>query len=200
MVRLKPQHIFWLKTIIHLSALIPLVWTFWLAISGTIGGDPVKAVIHFTGIGAFNLLLISLLVSPVAKKFRQALLVKVRRVLGLYSFVYGLIHLLSYLAFDLQFAWGLLARELIERTYITIGFSSLIILLALTLTSTQWSQRKLGRTWQKLHNWVYLAGILASVHFLWSVKSDIIEPIIYITITCILLYLRKEKFIPKKRS
>lgn len=194
MYRISPRQVTLLKLIIHISSLLPLIWTFWLAVNDQIGGDPVKAVIHFTGIGALNLLLISLVVTPLTKRFRQANLIKVRRVIGLYSFTYAFVHLLSYLAFDLQFAWVLLIQEIIERTYITVGFVAVLILLALTLTSTQWSQRKLGKQWQQLHNWVYVALALSCIHFIWSVKSDITEPSIYIIMATVLLYLRKDKF------
>ncbi|MFT4995270.1 MAG: sulfoxide reductase heme-binding subunit YedZ, partial [Paraglaciecola sp.] len=90
--RLQPTHIIWLKVFIHLSAVIPLFYTYFQAFSDQLGGDPVEAVLHFTGISAFNLLLLSLLVSPIAKKFKQGLLINVRRLLGLYAFFYALVH------------------------------------------------------------------------------------------------------------
>jgi methionine sulfoxide reductase heme-binding subunit len=164
-----------------------------LATQDQLGADPVKAIIHFTGISAFNLLLLSLLVSPLAKLLKQGLLVRVRRLLGLYAFFYALLHFSSYLLFELQLEWGTLLTEIAKRPYMTVGFSALLILAALAATSTQKIQRKMGSSWQKLHNWIYLAGLLVALHFIWSVKSDLIEPLIYWIMLLFLLYFRKDK-------
>ncbi|WP_158968832.1 protein-methionine-sulfoxide reductase heme-binding subunit MsrQ [Paraglaciecola sp. L3A3] len=195
MIKLKPIHIICLKLVIHCLALLPILLTYYQAINDKLGADPVEAILHFTGIGAFNLLLLSLLVSPMAKFTRQALLIRIRRLLGLYAFLYALCHFVSYIVFELQFEWSLLLSEIIKRPYITVGFLAFLILSVLTLTSTQFMQRKMGRKWQQLHNWVYLAGLLVALHFIWSVKSDMIEPLIYWTILLILLNLRRKKLL-----
>jgi methionine sulfoxide reductase heme-binding subunit len=191
--RLKPVHITILKVLIHFWALAELVFKVVLATQDQLGADPVKAIIHFTGISAFNLLLLSLLVSPLAKLLKQGLLVRVRRLLGLYAFFYALLHFSSYLLFELQLEWGTLLTEIAKRPYMTVGFSALLILAALAATSTQKIQRKMGSSWQKLHNWIYLAGLLVALHFIWSVKSDLIEPLIYWIMLLFLLYFRKDK-------
>lgn len=183
-----------LKIAIHLLSFLPLLALYVLAFSDQLGADPVKEVIHFTGIGAFNLLLISLVLTPLAKKYRQGYLLQTRRLLGLYSFTYALFHLLSFLAFEVQFDFILFLDEIIERPYITVGMAALLILFALALTSVNTLKRKMGKRWQKLHNWVYVASLLIALHFLWSVKSEIIEPGIYIVITVFLLSLRRDKF------
>ncbi|KXI29022.1 protein-methionine-sulfoxide reductase heme-binding subunit MsrQ [Paraglaciecola hydrolytica] len=191
--RLNHKYIIALKVVIHLAAFIPLLYTFYLASIDQLSADPVKALLHFTGISAFNLLLLSLLVSPLAKQLRQALLINVRRLLGLYAFAYALCHFLVYIFFELQLNWTLLLSEIIKRPYITVGFAALLILTALALTSTKTIQRKLKTKWQKLHNWVYLAVLLVALHFIWSVKSDITEPLIYWAMSLILLSQRKDK-------
>lgn len=191
--RMKPIHVIGLKLIIHLGSLIPLMATFYNGIYDELGGDPVEAILHFTGIGAFNLLLLSLLVSPAAKYFRQGLLIQVRRLLGLYAFTYALFHLLSFIVFELQFEWGLVLSEIIDRPYITVGFLAFLILFSLTATSTKAVQRKMKRNWQNLHNWVYLAILLIALHYIWSVKSDLVQPLIYWLLTIFLLYQRKDK-------
>jgi sulfoxide reductase heme-binding subunit YedZ len=190
---MKPIHVIGLKLIIHLGSLIPLMATFYNGIYDELGGDPVEAILHFTGIGAFNLLLLSLLVSPAAKYFRQGLLIQVRRLLGLYAFTYALFHLLSFIVFELQFEWGLVLSEIIDRPYITVGFLAFLILFSLTATSTKAVQRKMKRNWQNLHNWVYLAILLIALHYIWSVKSDLVQPLIYWLLTIFLLYQRKDK-------
>ena len=158
-----------------------------------LGADPVQAILHFTGTGAFNLLLLSLLVSPVAKWLKQGQLINVRRVLGVYAFTYALCHFLSYLIFDLQLEWALAIAEIIKRPYITVGFIGLIILMVLTITSPQLVRKKMRNRWQQTHNWVYAAVLCVALHFLWSVKSGLAEPLIYLVITLILLSTRYKK-------
>ena len=182
-----------LKITIHLMSLLPLLALYVLAFDDQLGADPVKEVIHFTGMGAFNLLLISLLITPIAKKYRQGYLLQTRRLLGLYSFTYALCHLLSFLAFEVQFDLELFLNEIIDRPYITVGMAALIILFSLAITSLASLKRKMGKNWQKLHNWVYLALLLIALHFFWSVKSDIVEPAIYFIIAILLLSQRKDK-------
>lgn len=193
MFRLNKSQILLLKVVIHCAAFLPLANLYYQAFTDKLGADPLQEILHFTGIGAFNLLLLSLLVSPVAKKLKQGLLINTRRPLGLYAFTYALFHFLSYIAFDLQFEWRLLLTEIFKRPYISVGFLSLIILTVLALTSTKAIQRKMGRTWQKIHNWVYLALITVSLHYFWSVKSALLQPIMYICFALILLFLRRKK-------
>ena len=182
-----------LKITIHLMSFLPLLALYVLAFDDQLGADPVKEVIHFTGMGAFNLLLISLLITPIAKKYRQGYLLQTRRLLGLYSFTYALCHLLSFLAFEVQFDLELFFNEIIDRPYITVGMAALVILFSLAITSLTSLKRKMGRNWQKLHYWVYLALLLIALHFFWSVKSDIVEPGIYFIIAILLLSQRKDK-------
>lgn len=182
-----------LKITIHLMSFLPLCALYFLAFDDQLGADPVKEVIHFTGIGAFNLLLISLVLTPVAKKFRQGYLLQTRRLVGLYSFTYAIFHLLNFFVFELQFDLTLFFDEIIERPYITVGMAALIILSSLAVTSITALRRKMGKKWQKLHNWVYVAVLLIALHFFWSVKSDIVEPMIYVFIVLFLLNLRREK-------
>lgn len=181
-----------LKTIIHISALGLLVYQYYLAITDQFG-DPVEAIIHFTGIGAFNLLLITLLISPVTKRFKQPWLMKSRRLLGLYTFTYALCHIVNFWAFEIQFEFSLFISELIKRPYITFGLAAFVVLFLLAITSLSKIQRAMGRKWQTLHNLIYLALLLIAIHFYWSVKSELIEPSIYIVIALFLLYLRKGK-------
>jgi sulfoxide reductase heme-binding subunit YedZ len=131
--------------------------------------------------------------TPIAKKYRQGYLLQTRRLLGLYSFTYALFHLLSFLAFEVQFDLMLFFSEIIDRPYITVGMAALIILFALSVTSITSLRRKMGKKWQKLHNWVYGAILLIALHFFWSVKSDIVEPMIYVFMALFLLNLRRAK-------
>ncbi|WP_088329991.1 protein-methionine-sulfoxide reductase heme-binding subunit MsrQ [Lacimicrobium sp. SS2-24] len=193
--RILPWHVVLAKTLIHLICLSWALLVYYQATTDQLGGDPVEAVLHFTGIGAFNLLLISLCISPLAKLFRQAQFMSFRRLLGLYAFFYGFLHLGSFLLFELQLEWRLLLSEIIERPYITVGMAAWLILLAMTITSTKALQRKMGSHWQTLHNGIYLAAPLVALHYIWSVKSNILEPSLYILFVAVLLSLRKDKLL-----
>ena len=97
--------------------------------------------------------------------------------------------------FELQLQWAVIFSEIIKRPYISVGFIALFILTLLTVTSTKSIQRRLGRTWQKIHNWVYLAGLLSALHYMWSVKSVSIQPIVYVLILLVLLGIRQSKLL-----
>ncbi|MGF1690729.1 protein-methionine-sulfoxide reductase heme-binding subunit MsrQ [Photobacterium kagoshimensis] len=193
-MRLIPNHIFYLKVAIHTVSLSFVGLLVGLVITEELGADPVQGLSHFTGKAALNTLIITMLISPVAKYFKQAALIKVRRVIGLYSFFWAGLHLLSYITLDLGFDWGLIGSEIISRPYLAIGAISWVILFLLTLTSNQYLQRQLGKHWQTLHNTVYLALVLSPIHYYWSVKSGITEPAIYIGISLLLLAFRWKTF------
>lgn len=190
-----------LKSLIHGLSLYYAIQLFYLGIIDQLGADPVKAVIHSTGISGLNLLLLTLLVSPLARHLQIPWLMRVRRLLGIYAFVYALLHLFSYAAFDLQFDLALLASEIVQRPYISLGMIALMLLIPLAITSLHYFQRKLGSRWQTLHNAIYLVTPLVVIHYYWSVKSDTLQPIIYGVILCLLLIWRWKKlyrYISKK--
>jgi len=178
---------------IHLAALLPLLSMYYQAIFDQLGADPVQYVIHFTGIGALNLLLITLAVSPIAKYLRLGFVLQVRRLLGLYAFCYAFFHLLNFLAFDLQFAWGLFIAEVFERPYISVGMVAFLLLTALAITSHNGLRKKMAKSWQTLHNFNYVIVILVSIHFYWSVKSEILLPLFYGVLCIGLLLFRYPK-------
>ncbi|MDU1086479.1 MAG: protein-methionine-sulfoxide reductase heme-binding subunit MsrQ, partial [Leclercia adecarboxylata] len=179
----------------HLAGLLPFIWLFWAINHGGLSADPAKDIQHFTGRTALKFLLATLLVSPLARYAKQPLLIRTRRLLGLWCFAWATLHLTSYAFLELGINnLALLGRELVTRPYLTLGIISWIILLALTLTSTQYAQRKLGRRWQLLHNFVYLVAILAPIHYLWSVKILSPQPIIYAVLAGVLLAWRYKKF------
>lgn len=183
-----------LKTVIHLISLWLLISFYYQAINDTLGADPVEEILHFTGIGALNLLLLGLAVTPMVKAFKIPWLMQSRRLIGLYAFTYAFCHVMSFWAFEIQFDVVLFVDEIIERPYITVGMSAFIILIPLAITSWSHIKKRMGKNWQRLHNWVYLAIALAAIHFYWSVKSDITEPAIYLLIFGILMYVRRRKW------
>lgn len=194
-MRLTATQVTWLKVFLHLAAFLPFVWLFWAVSQGQLSADPVKDIQHFTGRMALKLLLATLLVSPLARYAKQPLLIRTRRLLGLWCFVWASIHLTSYSVLELGIRnLSLLGQEIVTRPYLLLGFACWLILLALAVTSTQAMQRKLGRRWQLLHNFVYLVAILAPIHFLWSVKIISPQPVIYAAIAIVLLACRYKKF------
>ena len=194
-MRLTAKQITWLKVLLHLAGLLPFIWLFWAASQGLFSADPAKDIQHFTGRMALKFLLATLLVSPLARYAKQPLLIRTRRLLGLWCFAWATLHLTSYALLELGINnLTLLGRELVTRPYLTLGIVSWVILLALALTSTQYAQRKLGRRWQLLHNFVYLVAILAPIHYLWSVKILSPQPILYALAAAALLAWRYKKF------
>jgi len=194
-VRLNAKQIIWLKVALHLAAFLPFVWLFWTASQGYFSADPAKDIQHFTGRMALKLLLATLLVAPLARYAKQPLLIRTRRLLGLWCFAWASLHLTSYALLELGINnVALLGQELVSRPYLTLGIVSWVILLALAVTSPQIMQRKLGRRWQTLHNFVYLVAILAPIHYMWSVKTLSPQPLIYAALAAGLLALRYKKF------
>jgi len=184
---------FMLKIIIHIGAFLPLANLYFLAFGDYLGTDPVEAVIHFTGIGALNLLLITLCVTPLAKLLKQGYLLQSRRLLGLYAYTYASFHFFNFLAFEMQFDFSLFISEVVKRPYITIGMIAFMLLTALALTSVNRLKRKMGKSWQTLHNFNYLIVLLVIIHFYWSVKAELISPLIYFVLLFILLLFRYHK-------
>ncbi|KMV72845.1 protein-methionine-sulfoxide reductase heme-binding subunit MsrQ [Erwinia aphidicola] len=193
-MRLSVKQITGLKVVLHLAGFLPLLWLLLSIDQGWFSADPAKDIQHFTGRMALKFLLGSLLITPLARYGKQPLLIRVRRLLGLWCFAWATLHLVSYSLLELGISnLGLLGSELVSRPYLTLGIISWLILLALALTSFQKAQRKLGKRWQLLHNGVYLVAILAPIHYLWSVKVYSPQPWIYALIAAILLAWRYKK-------
>ncbi|PWC13075.1 protein-methionine-sulfoxide reductase heme-binding subunit MsrQ [Brenneria roseae subsp. americana] len=194
-MRLTLQQIKWLKVIIHIAAALPLLWLILAVDQSWLSADPAKDIQHFTGRMALKLLIATLLVTPLARYAKQPLLIRCRRMIGLWCFTWATLHLISYSVLELGLNHlALLGAELISRPYLTIGIISWLILLALALTSPRVMMRKLGSRWQKLHNFVYLVAILAPIHYLWSVKTLSPQPILYSLAVLALLLFRYKKF------
>ena len=194
-MRLNLKQITWLKALIHLAAFLPLIWLVYAVQQGYFSADPAKDIQHFTGRMALKLLLAGLLVTPVARYGRQPLLIRCRRLIGLWCFAWVTLHLLSYAILELGIDnFRLLGSELISRPYLTLGIISWLILLALAVTSTQRAQRRLKNRWQTLHNLIYVVPILAPIHYIWSVKILSPLPLMYALAAAVLLALRYKKF------
>ena len=178
------------KPLVFTACLLPLAWLAcgafgWFGLS--LGADPVKELEHECGKTALNLLLLTLAVTPVRELTGQPQLLRLRRMLGLFAFFYVVLHFTIYLVLDLELNFRTLGADIAKRPYITIGFTALLLLIPLAVTSTNGMMRRLGRRWQPLHRLVYVVAVLGVWHFYWQVKRDIREPLLYAGILATLL-------------
>jgi sulfoxide reductase heme-binding subunit YedZ len=190
---MKPGAVRFLKVLLFLVCLVPLIKLALEAfgVSGlALGANPVEELIHRLGKWGLNFLLITLAITPLRRLTGKAWLIRFRRMLGLFAFFYVLLHFLTYAGLDQSFKLGLILEDIAERPYITIGFSALVLLLPLAITSTNSMMKKLGRRWKKLHQLVYVIAILGVWHFYWQVKLDTLEALIYALILAALLGFR----------
>ncbi|MBX3725193.1 MAG: sulfoxide reductase heme-binding subunit YedZ [Xanthomonadales bacterium] len=178
------------RSAVFLACLSPMLWMALQVARGDLGPDPVARLTHETGIWALRLLLLSLAMTPLRRLTGSPWPLRLRRMIGLFAFAYALLHLLVYVALDLQAYWPQLLEDLVKRPFITVGAAALVLLVPLALTSTRAMQRRLGRRWRPLHRLVYPAVLLACLHFLWLVKADWREPAIHLGIALLLLALR----------
>jgi methionine sulfoxide reductase heme-binding subunit len=181
------------KPLVFAAALAPLAWLMcgmlgWFGAS--LGADPVKKLEHECGKTALQLLLLTLSVTPLRNLLGLPQLLRLRRMLGLFAFFYVVLHFTVYLVLDLELNFATLGADIVKRPYITIGFTGLLLLIPLAVTSTNAMQRRLGRRWQTLHRLVYVVAVLGVWHFYWQVKRDIREPLVYAGILAVLLVYR----------
>lgn len=183
---------FVLKPLVFAACLAPLGFIA-LRIAGigpSLGPNPVEVLQDEFGEWALRLLLATLAVTPLRLALGKPWPLRFRRMLGLFAFTYATLHFLNYLVLDQEFDWPVIVEDILDRPFITVGFSALLILLPLAVTSTQGWQRRLGARWGRLHRLVYLAAILVCWHFWWQVKKDVTEPAIYAGILAVLLGIR----------
>lgn len=179
----------WLQILTHVAALLPLALLLWDYWRGRFVIDPVQEITTRTGKTALILLIMSLACTPINIMFGFKQVMRVRRALGLYAFMYASLHFLTFVGLDYGFDFDLIAQDILDQRYVLVGFAAGLLLLPLAITSTQGWQKRLGKNWKRLHQLVYLAGILAIVHFTWLVK-DIREPLRYGAVVALLLIAR----------
>ncbi|MFT5113665.1 MAG: sulfoxide reductase heme-binding subunit YedZ [Parasphingorhabdus sp.] len=190
------------KSILFVILCLPAAFLLYDIFTNRLGLEPVEELTHRTGEWGLKLLIITLAVTPVQRLMGWSKLVRFRRMLGVFSFVYMLAHFSIYLVLDQFFYWPGIIQDIVERPYITVGFTCLILCLPLALTSTNGMMRRIGgKNWKRLHRLIYPAAIAAVLHFFWLVKADLTEPLIYALIVCVLLGFRlKNRPIRMKRA
>ncbi|MCA1908703.1 MAG: sulfoxide reductase heme-binding subunit YedZ [Magnetospirillum sp.] len=186
----------WLKPLVFAASLLPLVWLGWQAAYGSLGVNPVETLNRTLGDWALRFLLLAVAVTPLRQWTGWAPLARLRRMMGLFAFFYVSLHLASYVGVDLFFDWAALWKDVVKRTYITLGMGCFLLLLPLALTSTDGMIRRLGgKAWRKLHRLVFPAAILGVAHFWMMVKADLREPVVYALVLAVLLGWRLRAFL-----
>lgn len=173
---------------VYIVYLLPVPWLLYLALTGGLGREPIKALEHELGEIALQLLVIGLAVTPLRQHIGLNL-IKFRRAIGLLAFTYVVLHLSVWLFLDVQI-WSQIWADILKRPYITIGMAAFALMIPLAVTSNNWSVRKLGPAWRKLHKLTYVAGILGAIHYVWLAKGFQIEPLAYLVVILGLLSLR----------
>jgi methionine sulfoxide reductase heme-binding subunit len=180
----------YVKPLIFVLCLIPLALGIWDGFSDQLGANPIEEITHRTGDWTLRLLLITLAVTPARRLLGWLWPLRVRRMLGLYSFFYACLHFLTYFVLDQFFAWDEILKDILKRPYITIGFTAFVLLIPLAITSTNVMMRRLGKRWKQLHQLVYVIAVLGVLHYLWLVKADYLLPMIHAIILLALLMAR----------
>ncbi|HFD79828.1 MAG TPA: sulfoxide reductase heme-binding subunit YedZ [Gammaproteobacteria bacterium] len=180
----------WLKPLVFTLCLLPLVVLGWQGYADRLGANPIETITRSLGDWALRLLLLTLMMTPLRRRFGWRWPPALRRMLGLFAFFYALLHLVTYLWLDQFFDWGEIWLDILERPFITVGMLAFVLLLPLVLTSNRYMMRRLGRNWKKLHRLAYVVPALAVLHFWWLVKADVSQPLFYGLILLLLLAFR----------
>jgi methionine sulfoxide reductase heme-binding subunit len=165
-----------IKSAVFALCLVPFAHLVWGVAYNALGANPVEAVTHSTGWWTLFLLCATLAVTPLRRATGANWLLKLRRMLGLYAFFYAALHFTTYVWLDQWFDLAAMAKDVLKRPYITVGFTAFLLLIPLAATSTDAMQRRLGRNWQRVHRFIYLIAVFGVLHFWWLVKRDVTEP------------------------
>ena len=189
------------KPVVWRVCLAPLAQLVWLTATNDLGANPQEFMNRFLGDWAIRLLLVALAVTPLRMLTDWNVVLRFRRLLGLFAFFYIYLHLASYVALDQVFNWGEIWKDIVKRWYITVGVAGVLCLLPLAVTSTKgWITRLGGRNWNRLHKLVYPAGALACLHFYMMRKGGQLEPIVYAVICLSLLAFRAAYWLRRRTS
>ncbi|HEX8246683.1 MAG TPA: protein-methionine-sulfoxide reductase heme-binding subunit MsrQ [Pyrinomonadaceae bacterium] len=176
------------EILIFINSLVPFALLVWDAVGGRLGANPIEFFLRTTGVLTLVFLLITLAVTPLRKMFGWNNLIKFRRMLGLYAFFYGFLHLMTYAVFDKSFNFSAIAADVWQRPFIAVGMLAFFLLIPLAATSTNGMIKRLGgKNWARLHKLSYLIAILGVIHFWMIVKSDLTYPFFFAFMLAVLL-------------
>lgn len=181
----------YLKPVVFLAALCPLALLVWNGFHGQLGANPIEAITHRTGDCTMTFLLLTLSITPLRRLTRQYWLIGLRRMLGLFAFFYGFLHLTTYVWLDKFFDVHEMLADIAKRKFITTGMTAFALMIPLALTSTKWAIRKLGgQRWQRLHRLIYFSAAAGVIHYIWLVKADLKKPLEYAFVLALLVAYR----------
>jgi sulfoxide reductase heme-binding subunit YedZ len=179
-----------LQVAVHVASLAPLAVLIWDGLHHHLTVNPIQAITLRTGKTALVLLVLSLACTPLNSALGLRLALKWRRPLGLYAFLYAALHFLTFTVLDYGLDLFLLREAIFEKRYALVGFAAFVLLVPLAVTSTRGWMKRLGKRWKRLHQVVYVAGVLVVVHYVWLVKADRREPLLWGAVILLLLSLR----------
>ena len=189
----------WTKVAVFVSCLVPLGILVREGFTAGLGANPVEFIEHATGDWTLRFLAITLAITPFRKLLGLPLLIRYRRMVGLFAFFYGCLHFSTYLIFDQMLSLSEMWQDVMKRRYITLGFTGFMLLVPLAVTSTAgWIRRLGGRRWQRLHQAIYLTAVAGVIHYYWLVKSDVRQPLLYAGIIGMLLAWRLFKWMRQR--
>lgn len=177
------------KPWLFLLGLAPFARWIWLSFTNGLTANPVEFLTRSSGTWTLVCLLVTLAITPLRRLTGQPALVRLRRMCGLFAFLYGAMHFMAWVWWDRGLDPAAMLQDIGERPFITVGFAAFVLMTALAATSTQWAMRKLGRRWQQLHRAIYLIGLLAILHYWWhkAGKNDLSQPALYAAVLALLL-------------
>ena len=184
------QQILYIKAAVWLLALIPLARLVWLGFNDNLGANPIEFVEHSTGTWALVFLLVTLSMTPIRLLTGQVWQIQLRRLLGLFMFFYACLHITTYVWLDFNFIWDEIVKDVAKHPRILVGFAAFVLTIPLAATSNSYMIKRLKTNWKKLHQAVYIIGILAVLHFVLLVKKDLTEPLYYAAVLAFLLGIR----------
>lgn len=189
----------WTKVAVFLACLVPLGVLVWRATQGDLTANPIEFVEHWTGDWTMRFLIITLCITPLRKIVRMPQLIRFRRMLGLFAFLYACLHFSSWVGLDRFFNLADMWADAEKRKFITVGFAGFVLLIPLAITSTKgWIRRLGGKNWQLLHRAIYLSAIAGVIHYAWLVKSDEHKPLQYAAMVGVLLLWRIGMWVRKR--
>ena len=188
------------KPIVFLACLLPVGRLAWLGFHAGLGANPIEFITHSTGDWTLTFLLVTLSITPLRKLTRQYWLISFRRMLGLFAFFYGSLHLMTYVWLDKFFDVHEMVHDIAKRRFITAGMTAFALMIPLALTSTKWSIRRLGKRWQMLHRLIYFSASAGVIHYIWLVKADLKKPMEYAFVLGMLLLYRVVAWVVTRRS
>lgn len=188
------------KPVVFLACLAPLAVMAFRGLRNDLGANPIEAITHGTGLWTLRLLLVTLAITPLRRITGIHELIAFRRMIGLFAFFYGTLHLMTYVWLDKFFDWHAMLKDVYKRPFITAGLTAFLLMLPLALTSTRGWIRRLGRKWQLLHRLIYASATAGVIHYIWLVKKDIRFPLVYAAILAALLLWRVAAWLVKRQK